>query len=567
MRSGILLLYFTLLHCAVVAFPEDQEPTVRLSDMYTQGYPLFLGHESGDDKEEHTLDIQQVVIMDRILYIAARDNIYTIDMGTSPAEEIYFTKKLTWESSENKAKECIMLGKSEDECHNFIRVLIKRNDDTLFICGTNAFSPFCRTYKMDTFEIEDNKIKGKGICPYNAKDSNVAIFTGGYLYSGTVADIQSMDPLIYRSLGDTPNLRTEKQNSKWLKEPHFIHVVDYGSYIYFFFREVAIEACDTGQLIVSRVVRVCKNDMGGNEAFLDQMWTSFLKARLNCFVPSILNFYFNELQAVTDVVHINGHDVVFATFTTSEYSIPGSAVCAYDMHELDKAFSGRFKEQLSPFSIWTPVPGDQVPTPRPVSCAGSEPLEAYTSSKDFPDDILNFMKEHHLMDVGISSTESQPWFLRTMVKYRLTKMAVDVSAGPNNDRVVVFLGSQNGMLLKVMDTSGGNAFLSNSVFLEEMSVYNPEKCIHKGSHDKTIVSMQLDKPSGALYVAFRHCLIKVPLGRCKLHGKCKKACIASRDPYCGWVEESKECKHFIPGESQEFVQDIEHGNVSGMEDC
>lgn len=34
--------------------------------------------------------------------------------------------------------------------------------------------------------------------------------------------------------------------------------------------------------------------------------------------------------------------------------------------------------------------------------------------------------------------------------------------------------------------------------------------------------MQLDKASGALYVAFSTCVIKVPLGRCERHGKCKK---------------------------------------------
>lgn len=36
----------------------------------------------------------------------------------------------------------------QDECHNFIKVLLKKNDDTLFVCGTNAFSPSCRTYKV-----------------------------------------------------------------------------------------------------------------------------------------------------------------------------------------------------------------------------------------------------------------------------------------------------------------------------------------------------------------------------------------------------------------------------------
>nr|XP_056720555.1 semaphorin-6A-like [Euleptes europaea] len=548
-------------------FPEDQEPAVRWSSERTLGYPVFLGHNSGSDTKKYTLDIQQTLIMNRILYIAARDNVYTVKMDTSHKGEIYFTKKLTWETSNAKVGKCIMSGKSEDECHNFIKVLIRKNDDTLFICGTDAYSPSCGNYKVRTLELKGEKNNGNGRCPYNPKDSNVALFAGGHLYSGTVSDIKSHDPLIYRSLGTPPFLRTAKHDSKWLKEPNFIHVVDYGNYLYFFFREVAVEAYHPGKLVVSRVARICKNDMGGNMAFLDQQWTSFLKARLNCLVPSTLNFYFDELQAVTDVVHINGHDVVFATFTTSKHSIPGSAVCAYHMLELDKVFSGRFKRQLSPSSMWTPVFDNQVPTPRPGSCAGSKPLEGYTSSNDFPDDILKFMRQHHLMDEGVSSTGSQPWFLRTMVRYRLTKIAVDVSAGPKKDRVVVFLGTQMGILLKVMDTSGANAFLSSSVFLEEISVYNPQKCQYKGEHDKRIVSMQLDKPSGSLYVAFRHCLIKVPLGRCELHGKCKKACIASRDPYCGWMKKSQECKYLRPGDRQAFEQDVELGNVNGLGDC
>jgi len=45
-------------------------------------------------------------------------------------------------------------------------------------------------------------------------------------------------------------------------------------------------------------------------------------------------------------------------------SIPGSAVCAFDMEELAGVFEGRFKEQKSPESIWTPVPDDVIPKPR-----------------------------------------------------------------------------------------------------------------------------------------------------------------------------------------------------------
>lgn len=50
--------------------------------------------------------------------------------------------------------------------------------------------------------------------------------------------------------------------------------------------------------------------------------------------------------------------------SASTYSIPGSAVCAFDMTQVAAVFEGRFREQKSPESIWTPVPEDQVPRPR-----------------------------------------------------------------------------------------------------------------------------------------------------------------------------------------------------------
>lgn len=40
------------------------------------------------------------------------------------------------------------LGVFQDECHNFIKVLVPRNDDLVFICGTNGFNPMCRYYRV-----------------------------------------------------------------------------------------------------------------------------------------------------------------------------------------------------------------------------------------------------------------------------------------------------------------------------------------------------------------------------------------------------------------------------------
>lgn len=77
-------------------------------------------------------------------------------------------QKLTWRSKD--VNKCLVRGKNsvsllrerrrrsvntlpltlvvfQDECYNYIKVLVPRDDETLFACGTNAFNPTCRNYK------------------------------------------------------------------------------------------------------------------------------------------------------------------------------------------------------------------------------------------------------------------------------------------------------------------------------------------------------------------------------------------------------------------------------------
>uniref|UniRef100_A0A8C1FG92 Sema domain-containing protein n=1 Tax=Cyprinus carpio carpio TaxID=630221 RepID=A0A8C1FG92_CYPCA len=566
MRSQALLLYFTVLQTAGAAFPEDTEPISISHSNYTKQYPAFVGHKPGrNNTQRHKLDIQLIVIMNRTLYVAARDHIYTVDIETADTEEIFFSKKLTWKSRQADVDTCRMKGKHKDECHNFIKVLLQQSHDSLFVCGTNAFNPSCRTYKMDSLDAVGDEISGMARCPYDAKHANVALFADGKLYSATVTDFLAIDAVIYRSLGDSPTLRTVKHDSKWLKEPNFVQAIDYGEFIYFFFREIAMEYNSMGKVVFPRVARVCKSDLGGSQRVLEKQWTSFLKTRLNCSIPGDSHFYFNILQAVTDVIHISGRDVVMATFSTPYNSIPGSAVCAYDMAEIAAAFTGRFKEQKSPDSTWTPVPEEKVPRPRPGVCAGSSSGEKFKVSNEFPDETLNFIKLHPLMDEAVPSIANRPWFLKTMVRYRLTRIAVDNAAGPHRNHTVVFLGSERGIVLKFL-AKMRSGFLNDSLFLEELSVYNPEKCSIDGVEDKRIISMQIDSRSHSLFVAFSSCVVKVPLSRCERHGECKKSCIASRDPYCGWVSEGA-CKEISSEPKWPFEQDVEQGNTDGLGDC
>uniref|UniRef100_A0A8D2IXW8 Sema domain-containing protein n=1 Tax=Varanus komodoensis TaxID=61221 RepID=A0A8D2IXW8_VARKO len=323
-----------------------------------------IGRFSSQDGGAERLSIQRILTFNRTLFIGERDNLYRISLEPASASEMRYHRKLTWTSNQHDINICRMKGKHEAECRNFIKVLLLRNDDMLFVCGTNAFNPTCANYSINALELIGDNISGMARCPYDPKHANVALFTGGMLFTATVTDFLAIDAVIYRSLGDSPTLRTVKHDSKWFKEPYFVHTVEWKSHVYFFFREIAMEFNYLEKVVVSRVARVCKNDMGGSQRVLEKQWTSFLKARLNCSVPGDSHFYFNVIQSVTDILEIDGRPMVLAVFSTPANSIPGSAVCAFDMAQIASVFEGRFREQKSPESIWTPVPEELVPKPR-----------------------------------------------------------------------------------------------------------------------------------------------------------------------------------------------------------
>uniref|UniRef100_A0A669E0B7 Semaphorin 6B n=1 Tax=Oreochromis niloticus TaxID=8128 RepID=A0A669E0B7_ORENI len=451
-----------------------------------------------------------------------------------------------------------------DECRNFIKVLLSRNGG-LFLCGTNAFNPLCANYTGDTLEMLGDTVSGMARCPYDPKHANVALVAEGNLFTATVTDFLAIDAVIYRSLGDSPALRTVKHDSKWFREPYFVSAVEWGPHIYFFFREIAMEFNYLEKVVVSRVARVCKRDQGGSQRVLEKQWTSFLKARLNCSVPGDSHFYFNLLHSTSPIIRMHGRDIILGVFSTPANSIPGSAVCAFDMEQLAAVFDGRFKEQKSPESIWTPVPDEVIPKPRPGGCAvqGSK----FNSSNSFPDEMLNFVKTHPLMDEAVPSLGQRPWIVRTMVRYQLNKIVVDTEAGPYRNRTVLFLGSSRGTILKFLIMPNQDNTVTNSnIFLEELEGFNPDKCAEDSLQARQLLSLTLDRMSHTLLLAFPSCVVRVPVARCQLYSRCMKNCIASRDPYCGWTRGST-CSFLRPGTRLPFEQDVEHGNVDHLGDC
>ncbi|XP_077405705.1 semaphorin-6D-like isoform X2 [Vanacampus margaritifer] len=555
-----LLLLTSCFLCAS-SFPQDLQAISVLDD--PGDFPAFTSPPRDNRTLPLDLRFQTMTRVNRMLFITARDHVFAVNLTTA-AEAFVPQTTLTWRSLD--VSKCAVRGMDGDECFNYIKVLVPRDDETLFVCGTNAFNPACRIYKTSTLEQVGSDLPGQARCPFQSGQSSAGTFAGGAFYSATVTDFLASDAVIYRSLGDgRAVLRTVKYDSKWLREPRFLHAVDYGSFVYFFLSEMASEYTALGKVVFSRVARVCKNDDGGSPRVLDKHWTSFLKARLNCSLPGDSLFYFDVLQSLSGVVQINGRPAVLAVFTTQANSIPGSAVCAFYMDEVDEAFGGKFKEQRGSDSAWTAVPDDAVPTPRPGLCAGDGTAGDFKSSVDFPDETLAFIKSFPLMDGAVPAVNRRPFYTRTASRSRLTQMAADVWAGPHKDRTVLFLGSEDGRVSKVLvDTLADNAF--GSKLLEDINVYDPHRCdVGVPEEDRRILALELDKEHHALFVAFSSCLVRVPLSRCRRHGACRRSCLASRDPYCIWLRTGT-CADMAPGFKAGFEQDVE-GDHSNMAAC
>lgn len=70
---------------------------------------------------------------------------------------------------------------------------------------------------------------------------------------------------------------------------------------------------DCGRTVFSRAARVCKNDIGGR-FLLEDTWTTFMKARLNCSRPGEIPFTYNELQGTFFLPEL---ELLYGIFTTN----------------------------------------------------------------------------------------------------------------------------------------------------------------------------------------------------------------------------------------------------------
>ncbi|KAG2458415.1 SEM5A protein, partial [Polypterus senegalus] len=380
----------------------------------------------------------------------------------------------------------------QEECQNYIRVLLV-NGNRLFTCGTNAFTPICTNRTLTNLTEIHDQISGMARCPYNPQHNSTALITSnGELYAATAMDFPGRDPAIYRSLGGLPPLRTAQYNSKWLNEPNFVSSYDIGNFTYFFFREIAVEH-DCGKTIFSRASRVCKNDIGGR-FLLEDTWTTFMKARLNCSRPGEIPFYYNELQ---DTFFLPELDLIYGIFTTNVNSIAASAVCVFNLTAITQVFNGPFKYQENSRSAWLPYPN-----PNPDFQCGTIDYGLYMNLTERNlQDAQKFILMHEVVQPVIPI----PFFMED--NSRFTHIVVDVVQGKDMLYHIFYLATDYGTIKKVLSPLNQS---TDSCLLEEIELFPPGK-------RQSIRSLQILHSKSILFVGLRSHVVKIPLMRCSFH--------------------------------------------------
>ncbi|XP_041371598.1 semaphorin-5B-like [Gigantopelta aegis] len=527
-------MYFWLLAVSVVSafYAESVQEEIIPSDFRYTNYEAMVQQFNIFQNPDLNGYVQITLDLDRDqLLVGARGCIFRLSMS-----DLEVIQVADWNSNNETRDICIKKGFSAESCHNFIRVLFVFKDK-VFVCGTNAFDPICSWRLADNIEMVNETIKGRAICPYNPNQNVSSIMTGnGDLYTATTIDSTSRDPAISRNLGPSRRLRTVQFNSKWLNEPNFVSAYEIGDFVYFFFRETAVEFINCGKKIYSRVARICKTDRGGTFV-LEDNWITFLKARMNCSIPGDFPFYLDEIQST---YYSESKQLIYAIFTTPPNSIAGSAVCVYNITAFEKTFTGPFKYQEDSKAAWVRH-GNNKPMERCASAGSGSKRSTQKSADD-----LEQANRYQLMNSAVQPQQFYPLLFGK--NERWTHVVIDHVEGKRDTYEVVFLATADGKIRKMLKLVN----VSTVCLVEEIKIV-------PNGEPKPVKAMKISHEKAAIYLSTSGNIIKIPVARCERFTD-SDLCMNAADPYCGWDISTRKCTQAPRGNPH---ADHWHQHISG----
>ncbi|XP_017563859.1 semaphorin-7A [Pygocentrus nattereri] len=394
-----------------------------------------------------------------------------------------------------------------DKCScEYAVTVIEEFQDSILVCGTNGEHPKCwKLHPRDSnhsSEIEEY-MDGTGISPHTSSQNSVSLAVDGDLYAAAPLYREGTSLQFRRKVGSQTSVW---MYDSWIMEPTFISAFlarrpedPMHEKIYVLFREKNSDSSPEADPWISRVARVCKVDKGGSKSFFQNIWTSFLKARLVCGIPGE-SLYFNRLQ---DVFVLHSKDwrdsQVYALFSSSWNS---TAVCKYSLFELDAIFeNSTFKDYE-----------EEIPSPRPGTCV--------KDSRSLPTATINVIKNHPEMTDWVRPIQKDSPFYISNNNY--TRIVVDrVQAADEKMYNVLLLATDSGMIHKILE-DGSKAFIISETRL----------C----SSSASVQTMKLNSEKRKLFVGYPGQMSVLDLQKCQDYNASCQDCVLARDPYCAWTE-------------------------------
>uniref|UniRef100_A0A673IX73 Semaphorin-3F-like n=1 Tax=Sinocyclocheilus rhinocerous TaxID=307959 RepID=A0A673IX73_9TELE len=485
------------------------------------------------------------------MYVGSKDYILSLDLHDINREPLI----IHWPVSPQRKTECVLSGKDTNgECGNFIRLIEPWNRTHLYVCGTGAYNPVCTyvnrgrkpmvttfsesgrsnlcfqfSFQEYIFHLEPGKEdSGKGKCPYDPKLNSVSALINGELYAGVYIDFMGTDSAIFRTLGKNTIMRTDQYNSRWLNDPSFVHVhlipdsnEKNDDKLYFFFREKSSEMGQSPKS-QSRIGRICL------QTVLQPFHCNVVLCL--CLLGDVY------IQPTQDTKN----PVIYGVFSVSGSVFKGSAVCVYSMADIRMVFNGPFAHKEGPNYQWVAYTG-KIPYPRPGTCPGGTFTPNMKSTKDYPDEVINFMRNHPTMYNTVYPVHKRPLVVRNNVDYEFTTITVDQVTAADGNYEVLFLGTDRGTVQKVIVLPRDD-LQTEELVLEEVEVFQVRSA-----------------PWQQLYVASAVGVTHLALHRCDVYGEACADCCLARDPYCAW--DGKSCSRYSASQKRRSRrQDVKYGN-------
>lgn len=190
-------------------------------------------------------------------------------------------------------------------------------------------------------------------------------------------------------------------------------------------------------------------------------------------------------------------------------SIQGSAICAFNLSAINAAFSGPFKYQETPSSIWE---HKELQFKHQFECK-------FNPTSSLRHDILNSAHRFQLMNDAVQPITIHPLYTS---HEKLIHITVDFIPTKFHNKVqIVFVSTAENLIKKL-----------------SILPHTKETCVVEiwesdlGQNYK-ILTLQFIKQAESIYMGTKNSIIRIPVQHCSRH-ESRKNCLQAMDPYCGW---------------------------------